>query len=115
MLPAFHDPPSASVRFSCVATFSLFPLLKRDGQALPYALFQIWAFALPLSSSLLLAPGQRSPLASLPPAVRFAIGSSVCGMLLLHAAEAFVPPPQRLPDIHSVHQLESAHPGSDCC
>ena len=77
---------------SAAAAFSLFPLLRRDGQVVPYAVLQLAQLVLP----------QLSGAPPLPRAVRAAMGVSALGMLTLHALEATVTPPARYPDLHTV-------------
>jgi alpha-1,3-glucosyltransferase len=99
LLPASLLAPRQPALFgwlSAAATFSLFPLLKRDGLALPYACCQAAALALALGP--LPSPAQWA----LPRAARAAMCLSLCGMLVLHLLEASLAPPARYPDLHSV-------------
>lgn len=103
-----HRIPALFGWFSAVSCFSLFPLLKRDGLILPYAVLQL-AY---LSLSLALAPSNDTNTADadgspaqplpLPTYARVLMALSVVGMLVLHAAEALIVPPSRYPDIHAV-------------
>ena len=110
LLPAALLAPSAPRElgwFVALCTFSLFPLLRRDGQALPYCVVQLLfgllsrmyaAHALPAAAAAAARPtsaaarwtGWRLP------------AVSVLGMLAIHLAEAALPPPARYPDLHSV-------------
>lgn len=93
--------------FSLLATFSLFPLLARDGLRLAYAVCQVGyaALAHSLAPSLEREPPPSRPAAA--PAWMLALGRqlhslSLAGMAGLHLAEATLAPPRRYPDIHAV-------------
>ena len=113
LLPASllaHRHPGLFGWFATAAGFSLFPLLKRDGLRLPYAVLQI-AF---LCLSLGLCPSRpnvtnsRAPAASaaralpLPPYVAPIMMASVAGMVILHILDATWTPPGRYPDLLAV-------------
>ncbi|KAI9223397.1 glycosyl transferase [Blastocladiella britannica] len=68
-----------------LATFSMWPLLSRDGLAVPYAVLTggWWILTVPRSAS-----GLR----------RWAMWAGLIVCLGLHAVEAMVPPPSRYPD-----------------
>jgi alpha-1,3-glucosyltransferase len=91
--------------FSLVATFSMFPLLARDGLRLAYAVCQLgyaaMAHAIPAEAD---SPASRPGAA---PAWLVAVSRrlhalSLAGMVGLHLAEATLAPPRRYPDIHAV-------------
>mmetsp|Transcript_16108 Transcript_16108/g.36767 ORF Transcript_16108/g.36767 Transcript_16108/m.36767 type:complete len:334 (+) Transcript_16108:1-1002(+) len=85
---------------STAASFSLFPLLKRDGQALPYFLLQLsylWA-GFQLQREL----DGRSIYKEWTLLGRCGLVTSLAAMLALHLAEATLPPPERYPDLHAV-------------
>jgi len=88
--------------FASVASFSLYPLLKRDGQSLPYFVGQAAYFALSLHLEALVVQQRPVPSASLAQLIRIAMGTSLLGMLTLHLLEATVLPPSRYPDLHTV-------------
>ena len=115
LLPAAllaHRQPALFGWLAAAATFSLYPLLKRDGLALPYAVTQIAFLAVtrsplcPRADTESAAEDSKSAAscAALPvPRLTFwAMGLSLGGMLALHATEATVPPPAHYPDLHSV-------------
>ena len=102
--------PTLFVLFSAMATLSLFPLLARDGQRLPYYVLQAVQCA-HMASSLLSADSERdaatlAPLVPkwLPPRtlLRTASCSALVGILALHTWEATLLPPKRYPDLYPV-------------
>jgi len=100
LLPAslmcFIVDPLILIWFELVATFSLYPLLEKDGLAIPYFaisfLFFIMCFTLCENRS----PERRYLLDN----VFFAI--SISGMLLIHVASAILPVPTIYPDLYVV-------------
>ena len=102
--------PTLFVLFSAMAPLSLFPLLARDGQRLPYYVLQAVQCA-HMASSLLSADSERdaatlAPLVPkwLPPRtlLRTASCSALVGILALHTWEAPLLPPKRYPDLYPV-------------
>lgn len=94
LLPASmlaHRQPALFGWLATASCFSLYPLLKRDGQAVQYAVLQVGYLAL---CKLAAAP--------LPRIVRLAMGVSLAGMLVLHILDATLNPPARYPDLHAV-------------
>ena len=85
--------PTLFAWFATAATFSLYPLLERDGQALPYFLCQLSYLTLTLA---------LDPSPPLPRVLRFGLAASLCGMLALHSLAATISPPARYPDLHAV-------------
>lgn len=75
-----------------VAVFSMWPLLKRDGQGLNYVVLTLfWNYVIgydPLS-----LPASLVKLLSL---------AAYAGLLVVHTMEAFIPPPARYPDLYPV-------------
>ena len=112
LLPASllaHRQPALFGWFATVACFSLYPLLKRDGLSLPYAVLQLAFLVLSLALSPSRVPPSRASAAPspasalpLPPYAGAVMVASLCGMLLLHFLEASLPPPARYPDLHAV-------------
>lgn len=111
--------PTLFAWFATTAAFSLYPLLERDGQALPYAVCQLGFLALTLALEPAAPPTSpadpegkattAAATAAMPPPplrlpwpVRAAMGLSLTGMMLLHVLKALVAPPTRYPDIHTV-------------
>jgi len=111
--------PTLFAWFATTAAFSLYPLLERDGQALPYAVCQLGFLALTLALEPAAPPtspadpegkaATAAATADMPPPplrlpwpVRAAMGLSLAGMVLLHLLKALVTPPTRYPDIHTV-------------
>ena len=74
---------------SAVAVFSMYPLLVKDGLALPYATLQLVYAAFAFGRAH--APSRRWALAC---------AASLLGCAALHAAAVWVPPPPRYPDLH---------------
>jgi alpha-1,3-glucosyltransferase len=91
-----------------VATFSMHPLLTRDGLSIPYAaciaafLLALWAFGDNVSAESPMAHGTRG--ATLSPTFlkvrRVVVAASAVGMVALHALHLTVAPPARYPDIY---------------
>ncbi|KAI0689055.1 glucosyltransferase [Cytidiella melzeri] len=75
-----------------VATFSMWPLLKKDGVAVQY-------FALILLWNRLIG---YSPLDATSVLLRYGSLATYAACIFLHLAEALIPPPARLPDIYAV-------------
>ena len=111
LLPATLLAPSVPRElgwFVAVCTFSLFPLLQRDGQTLPYCVMQLLfcllsrlhaAHALPATAAAAAQPAAAAAVKSTGwrlPAL------SALGMLAIHLVEATLSPPTRYPDLHSV-------------
>ena len=111
--------PTLFAWFATTAAFSLYPLLERDGQSLPYAVCQLGFLALTLALEPAAPPtspadpegkaATAAATADMPPPplrlpwpVRAAMGLSLTGMVLLHVLKALVTPPTRYPDIHTV-------------
>ena len=111
--------PTLFAWFATTAAFSLYPLLERDGQALPYAVCQLGFLALTLALEPAAPPtspadpegkaATAAATADMPPPplrlpwpARAAMGLSLTGMVLLHVLKALVTPPTRYPDIHTV-------------
>ena len=82
--------PFAAAWLASVGTFSMFPLLERDGLALPYAVAM-------LGFHLLVAPASCGGWRC----VEAARALSLLGMLAIHAAALCVPAPARYPDAHA--------------
>lgn len=106
LLPASllaHRQPTLFAWFSALATFSLYPLLKRDGLAPAYAITQLSFLAFSLS---LVTSGQALGVGGgtlpMPRGGVALMSASLTGALLLHALESLVTPPVRYPDLHSV-------------
>ncbi|KEP48563.1 ALG6 ALG8 glycosyltransferase [Rhizoctonia solani 123E] len=75
-----------------VAVFSMWPLLKRDGQGLNYAVLTlIWNYAI-----------GYDPFALSPTLVKILSLAAYATLALIHTLEAFIPAPARYPDIYSV-------------
>ena len=120
LLPASllaHRSPALFAWFATAACFSLFPLLKRDGLALPYGILQIGYLAFSLLPTVwgdseasspppaepgATAPSNGLPIRSLPRGLTALMALSLMGMVALHALEALVTPPPRYPDLHAV-------------
>ena len=103
LLPAAllaHRQPTLFAWLSTSASFSLYPLLKRDGLTIPYAVMQAASLAIALSPLCAAPAGQR--VLELPRLAAFSMGISLIGMLALHVVEATIAPPTRYPDLHSV-------------
>ncbi|XP_065184209.1 dolichyl pyrophosphate Man9GlcNAc2 alpha-1,3-glucosyltransferase-like [Sycon ciliatum] len=83
--------PLLSIWFQVVASFSMYPLLKRDGVALEYAVVTLLFVLLATTMYWSVLRQQRMYL--------FVVAISFAGMLSLHALEATVVPPRRLPDL----------------
>ena len=80
------DAPAFSVWFAVAATFSMHPLLFKDGLAVPYCLMQF------------------AYLAVMWPALhrRWLLKLTLLPMAVLHVAAVVIPPPQALPDLHNL-------------
>ncbi|CAE6445127.1 unnamed protein product [Rhizoctonia solani] len=75
-----------------VAVFSMWPLLKRDGQGLNYAVLTLlWNYVI-----------GYDPLALSPSLVKILSLAAYATLALIHILEAFIPAPARYPDIYSV-------------
>ncbi|KAI0802056.1 glucosyltransferase [Irpex lacteus] len=75
-----------------VAMFSMWPLLKRDGVGLQYfALLLLWNRMI-----------GYSPLHAPSILLRYGALAIYAASIVLHIAEAFIPPPARLPDLYPV-------------
>ncbi|CAE6513982.1 unnamed protein product [Rhizoctonia solani] len=75
-----------------VAVFSMWPLLKRDGQGLNYAVLTLlWNYAI-----------GYDPLAFSPSLVKILSLAAYATLALIHILEAFIPAPARYPDIYPV-------------
>ena len=104
LLPASLLAPRQPLLFgwlAAVATFSLYPLLVRDGLATAYAVCQLSFLALSLSLTRGLLPSLPPP-APLPRVAQLGMLLSLVSMVLLHVTQATVPPPARYPDLFSV-------------
>jgi len=86
------DDPRLFGWLALVASFSLFPLLSRDGLRLAYFCCQAGYAALVCG----VAPPSSDFLA------RLGFGLSLAGMAALHLAEAAIAPPARYPDLFAV-------------
>ncbi|CAE6449852.1 unnamed protein product [Rhizoctonia solani] len=75
-----------------VAVFSMWPLLKRDGQGLNYAVLTLlWNYVI-----------GYDPFALPPTLVKILSLVAYVALALIHTLEAFIPAPARYPDIYSV-------------
>ncbi|KAG8715874.1 Glucosyltransferase-like protein [Ceratobasidium sp. 423] len=75
-----------------VAVFSMWPLLKRDGQGLNYAVLTLlWNYVI-----------GYDPLALPPSLVKVLSIAAYTTLALIHTLEAFVPAPARYPDLYPV-------------
>ncbi|KAH7337033.1 ALG6, ALG8 glycosyltransferase family-domain-containing protein [Rhizoctonia solani] len=75
-----------------VAVFSMWPLLKRDGQGLNYAVLTLlWNYMI-----------GYDPLTLSPSLVKLLSLAAYTTLALIHALEAFVPAPTRYPDLYPV-------------
>jgi alpha-1,3-glucosyltransferase len=97
--------PAAALAAPLVAAFSMYPLLERDGLALPYAACcLIYAAAIARLRPTGLPWSGAAGAAPLPPAAAAAARAAAWGGAAaagaLHALRAFVPPPARLPWLH---------------
>ena len=105
LLPASllaHKQPTFFAWFATISAFSLYPLLKRDGLSLPYAIGQMGFLALLRTPLLMGGTKEESVALPLPRLASYAMGLSLVGMLALHGLELLVTPPARYPDLHSV-------------
>lgn len=94
---------------NAIATFTLYPLLQRDGLRIPYfVLTLLWAYLLglpPVSVGLYYdhanqnEPGKERPEGDLSTATKILHGEYYMAMLIWHGLEAFIPPPEGKPDL----------------
>ena len=92
-----------------VGTWTLYPLLKRDGLRTPYfVITMLWAYLLglpPTSASIYYNHasqnelGKGRPPDDLYPATKILQGVTYVAMILWHGLEALVPPPEGKPDL----------------
>lgn len=93
LLPAgllFGHSPFATSWFVTVGAFSMYPLLEKDGLSLAYV-------ATIVGFNLLVAPSSCGGWRY----IKTARLLSIAGMVTIHALAAFVPAPDRYPDIHT--------------
>ena len=107
LLPAALLAPRCPTAFgwlAAVASFSMYPMLKRDGDPwslrLPYAVTQLLFTALSLDPAAFGLPAPPAA-AQLPTPLRWPLRASLAGMAALHAADLLVAPPARYPDLHA--------------
>ncbi|CCO30756.1 alpha-1,3-glucosyltransferase [Rhizoctonia solani AG-1 IB] len=75
-----------------VAVFSMWPLLKRDGQGLNYVVLTLlWNYVI-----------GYDPLALSSSLVKIISLAAYMAIALIHTLEAFIPPPTRYPDLYPV-------------
>ncbi|TKX26949.1 dolichyl pyrophosphate Man9GlcNAc2 alpha-1,3-glucosyltransferase-like protein [Elsinoe australis] len=98
-----------------LATWTCFPLLKRDELRVPYfVLTLLWAWLLGLPpTSLSLYVGKQG--ASLNILTKLVHLSFYFGMIAWHVGEAFVPPPERMPDLWVVGNAVAGAAGFGLC
>lgn len=89
-----HKHPGLVVWFSTIATFSMFPLLYKDGLLVPYVALVVLNLVFAYEAYLKYAQ-RNNLLTSL-----FAL--SLLGCVVLNVAHVIVPPSPRYPDIHPV-------------
>lgn len=92
-----------------VGTFTLYPLLKRDGLRTPYfVLLLLWAYLLglpPTSASIYYdhahqnEPGKERPADELATATKILHGEYYMAIVIWHGLEALIPPPEGKPDL----------------
>lgn len=92
-----------------VGTWTLYPLLKRDGLRTPYfVLTLLWAYLLglpPTSGGIYYdhanqnEPGKPRPEGDLSTATKILHGEYYMAMIIWHGLEAFIPPPEGKPDL----------------
>jgi alpha-1,3-glucosyltransferase len=92
-----------------VGTWSLYPLLKRDGLKTPYfVLTLLWSYLLglpPTSAAVYYdhadqnEPGKERPPDDLATATNILHVEYFMGMIMWHGLEAFIPPPEGKPDL----------------
>ncbi|CAH0479787.1 unnamed protein product [Peronospora belbahrii] len=98
--------------FSVLSTFSMYFLLKKDGLILPYIVLQLAYTGVAVAPFLAsdsfkhlhvqrteLAPGYRGD-GSVHPLFRAYVTISLLGIVVIHTAQAWIPPPARYPHIH---------------
>jgi alpha-1,3-glucosyltransferase len=92
---------------SVVATFSMYPLLSRDGLVIPYAvcigafLLALWAYQEIFAESLRAHVARSASFSPLFLKIRrWVVSVSALGMVTVHALWCLVPPPIRYPDIY---------------
>ncbi len=117
LLPAMllaPELPAASCWFAAVASFSMFPLLERDGLRVPYYVLQL---ALILVLAAFESAWPSGAARQLPTIWRRICAASVAGMVVLHAVEALFAPPARYPDLYAVvfSAYSSVHFGFGLC
>ena len=107
LLPAALLAPRCPTAFgwlAAVASFSMYPMLKRDGDPwslrLPYAVTQLLFTALSLDPAAFGLPAPPAA-AQLPTPLRWPLRASLAGMAALHAADLLMAPPARYPDLHA--------------
>uniref|UniRef100_A0A4D5RLU0 Alpha-1,3-glucosyltransferase n=1 Tax=Ixodes scapularis TaxID=6945 RepID=A0A4D5RLU0_IXOSC len=89
-----HKHPGLVLWFSTIATFSMFPLLCKDGLVTPYVALVVLNIVFVFKAYL--ETSQPSRLVT----VLFAL--SMGGCTFLNAAHLLLPPPRRYPDVHSL-------------
>uniref|UniRef100_V5H2S3 Alpha-1,3-glucosyltransferase n=1 Tax=Ixodes ricinus TaxID=34613 RepID=V5H2S3_IXORI len=89
-----HKHPGLVLWFSTIPTFSMLPLLCKDGLVTPYVALVVLNIVFVLKAYL--ETSQQSRLIT----VLFAL--SMGGCTFLNAAHLLLPPPRRYPDVHSL-------------
>ncbi|XP_065070236.1 dolichyl pyrophosphate Man9GlcNAc2 alpha-1,3-glucosyltransferase-like [Rhopilema esculentum] len=98
--------PLECVWFLLISTFSMYPLLERDGQAISYTALMLL---------FLILANQFLDLRKQPRATRVLFGLSIAGSVVIHLLALTITPPQRLPDLFvSVRHLPCYSCGLFC-
>lgn len=93
--------------------WTMFPLLKRDDLRIPYAVLTLlWTWLLDLPPVSMSLYGSESGLHNFTQLIHLAMYAA---MALWHVAEAFMPPPERLPDIWVVANVCLGAAGFGIC
>lgn len=96
----YREHPMIVNWFAIVSTFSLQPLLHRDGQLVPYLVLMIMFTLISIEMFSRHISLDLSKLFSLNNLIIAAYFSSILGCFSLSVAAIFVKPPQHLPDLH---------------
>ncbi|CAN8004353.1 unnamed protein product [Ixodes hexagonus] len=89
-----HKHPGLVLWFSTIATFSMFPLLSKDGLATPYVALVVLNVVFVYKAYLETSQPSRF--------ITILFALSMGGCTFLNAAHSLLPPPKRYPDVHSL-------------